>query len=69
VLTGVKAGKRSGAGNFPRNSVHARVEATMRATAEGLDGGKKEQDEEALEEKKKKKDEEETRARRRRKKT
>ena len=68
VLTGVKAGKRSKAGHFPKDSVHARVEAKMKATAEGLDGGKREHDEELLDEQKKKKDEEETRARRRRKK-
>jgi lon-related putative ATP-dependent protease len=67
VLTGVKAGKRSKAGNFPKDSVHARVEAKMKATAEGLDGGKKDHDEEPLDEKKKK-DEEETQSRRRKKK-
>lgn len=68
VLTGVKAGKRSKAGHFPKNSVHALVEARMKATAEGLDGGKKEHDEETPDEKKKKKDEEETQPRRRKKK-
>ncbi len=68
VLTGMKAGRRSRAGNFPANSVHARVEATMKATAEGLDGGKKDHDEELLEDKKKTKDDEEVRSRRRKKK-
>ncbi|MBP7688517.1 MAG: AAA family ATPase [Thermoflexales bacterium] len=68
VLTGVKAGKRSKAGHFPKGSVHARVEAKMRATAEGLDGGKRDHDEEAPDEQKKKPDDEETRTRRRRKK-
>ena len=67
VLTGVKAGKRSKAGHFPKNSVHALVEAKMKATAEGLDGGKKDHDEEASDEQKKKKDEE-ARPRRRKKK-
>ena len=65
LLTGVKAGKRSKAGHFPKDSVHARVEARMKAISEGLDGGKKEHDEDKPDEQKK---EEETRARRKRKK-
>ncbi|HZY42464.1 MAG TPA: ATP-binding protein [Anaerolineae bacterium] len=68
LLTGVKAGKRTKTGHFPKDSLHARVEAKMKATAEGLDGGKREHDEEDQTDAKKKEDEEETRARRRRKK-
>ena len=65
LLTGVKAGKRGKSGAFTANSVHARVEARMKAFAEGLDGGKKEPDEDAAEAKKKKA--EQTRPRRRKK--
>jgi predicted ATP-dependent protease len=67
LLTGVRAGKRTKAGHFPKDTVHARVEAKMKATAEGLDGDKQEHEEEDRldDAKKKKEDEEETRARRR----
>lgn len=69
LLTGVRAGKRTKAGHFPKDTVHARVEAKMKATAEGLDGDKREHEEEdRLDDAKRKEDEEETRTRRRRKK-
>jgi predicted ATP-dependent protease len=68
LLTGVKAGKRNKAGHFPKNTAHARVEAKMKATAEGLDGDKKDHDEGDRADAKKKEEGEETRARRRKKK-
>ena len=68
LLTGVRAGQRTKAGHFPKDSVHARVEAKMKATAEGLDGDKRDHDEDdRLDDAKKNEDEEATRARRRRK--
>ena len=59
MLTGVRAGKRNKAGHFPKDSVHARVEAKMKATAEGLDGDKRDHDEDdRLDDAKKNEDEE-----------
>lgn len=65
LLTGVKAGRRNKSGAFTANSVHARVEAKMKAIADGLDGGKKDQDEESPA--RAKKTDEEARSRRRKK--
>jgi Lon-like ATP-dependent protease len=45
LLTGVKAGKRGKSGRFPKDSIHARVEARMKSISEGLDGAKKDHDE------------------------
>ncbi len=47
LLTGVPAGQRDGAGKFPEETVHARVEARLKALAEGIEkfakgNGKKE---------------------------
>ena len=40
LLTGVKAGRRGKTGKFPEGSLHARVEARLKAIADELDGGK-----------------------------